>query len=84
MKFCYKGFLIDYDYIFNFHKENIIFLHGWGGDKKSFEFMYNLLTNKFNILSILTKHLSCNLALTFAVGGVTAKSACFLPSQFHR
>lgn len=52
MKFCYKGFLIDYDYVFNFHKENIIFLHGWGGDKKSFEFMYNLLTNKFNILSI--------------------------------
>ena len=35
----------------------------------------NSLLYKFNALSILTKHLSCTVAITFVVWGVTAKLA---------
>lgn len=52
MKFLYKSEIIDYDYFYNQHKDTIVFLHGWGGNKFSFISTSNLLKNKYNILSI--------------------------------
>ena len=36
---------INYQYIKN-NKETILFLHGWGADKNSFNFFYNNLKDK--------------------------------------
>jgi len=52
MKFLYKSEAVDYDYIYNSHKQTILFLHGWGGNKFSFSSTINLLKNSYNILSI--------------------------------
>lgn len=52
MYFIFKQELIDYDF-FNSHKSNtILFLHGWGGNKFSFNATLNLLKHKFNILTL--------------------------------
>ena len=42
---------INYQYIKN-NKETILFLHGWGADKNSFNFFSNNLKNQFDILTI--------------------------------
>lgn len=52
MKFLFKNEIIDYNF-FNIGKEKtILFLHGWGGNKFSFQQTINLLKNQYNILSI--------------------------------
>lgn len=51
MKLNYKSYSIEYDYIYNSHPNTIIFLHGWGGDKNSFAFLYPYLKT-YNLLSI--------------------------------
>lgn len=52
MKCLYKAEIVDYDYFYNSHKETILFLHGWGGNKFSFLSTANLLTSRYNILNI--------------------------------
>lgn len=52
MNFIFKGEIIDYDYICNSCTHSILFLHGWGGDKKSFMSTINLLKKKFDIITI--------------------------------
>ncbi len=52
MIYLYKQELIDYDFFDNKSKNTILFLHGWGGNKYSFDDSINLLKNKFNILRI--------------------------------
>lgn len=52
MKFIFKGELIDYDFTNKKQSNTIIFLHGWGGNKFSFVNTFNILKNKFNILTI--------------------------------
>ena len=37
MNFLCKSEIIDYDYFYNTHNETILFLHGWGGNKFSFD-----------------------------------------------
>ncbi len=51
MYFFAKNECIDYDY-FGGKTENVIFLHGWGGNKKSFLSTINLLKHKYNVLAI--------------------------------
>ena len=51
MYFLVKNERIDYDY-FGGKGETIIFLHGWGGNKYSFQSTIKLLQNKYNILTI--------------------------------
>lgn len=52
MKYEYKTYSIDYDYNNSNKNDTVLFLHGWRGDKKSFEVTKNLLKNKYNMLSI--------------------------------
>lgn len=52
MKFLFKSEVVDYDFIFNNHSETILFLHGWGGSKNSFENIKKFLINKFNLLNV--------------------------------
>lgn len=52
MVFLYKNETIDYDFFNNNREETILFLHGWGGNKFSFNSTINLLKNRFNILTI--------------------------------
>lgn len=51
MYFFVKSEIIDYDY-YSGHNDTIIFLHGWGGNKYSFQSTINLLKSKFNILTL--------------------------------
>lgn len=51
MNLIFKSEIIEYEHIGNGNK-NILFLHGWGGNKNSFQTTINLLKNKFKILSI--------------------------------
>ena len=51
MNFIFNGEIVDYDYIFNNREKNLIFLHGWGGNKFSFSSSIKMLKN-FNILTI--------------------------------
>ena len=52
MNFLFKGEIIDYDYIYNNSEHSILFLHGWGGNKKSFMTTINLLKKKFNVITV--------------------------------
>lgn len=52
MYFSYKTYLVDYEYIYNQNNETIVFLHGWGGNKHSFNYLKKYLETNYNILSI--------------------------------
>ena len=52
MNFLYKSEVIDYDFFNTKNKYTILFLHGWGGNKFSFNSTINLLKNRYNILSL--------------------------------
>lgn len=52
MNYIFKTEKIDYEYHNNYHKDTIVFLHGWGGDKNSFSTCFSLIKNKFNYLTI--------------------------------
>lgn len=52
MNFLFKGEILDYDFINQNRSKTILFLHGWGGDKNSFKSAYNLVSTKYNILSV--------------------------------
>ena len=52
MLYNFKSYVVDYDYCFNDKKNTVIFLHGWGGNKHSFELLKKYLINSHNILSI--------------------------------
>lgn len=47
----YKAYAIDYDYLYRESDKNIIFLHGWGGNKNSFKLLFPYL-NSYNLLTI--------------------------------
>ena len=51
MNFIFNSEIIDYNYIDNKKDRNLIFLHGWGGNKFSFQSTIKMLKN-FNILTI--------------------------------
>lgn len=52
MEYIFKKEIIDYEYINNKHKDTIVFLHGWGGNKNSFTTSKVLLKKNYNILSL--------------------------------
>lgn len=52
MKFIYKLETIDYEFYNKNYAHTILFLHGWGGDKNSFNGLKNLLKSNYNILSL--------------------------------
>ncbi|MBE5741548.1 MAG: alpha/beta hydrolase [Clostridiales bacterium] len=52
MNFIFKQEIIDYDYIYSRKGSTVLFLHGWGGNKKSFLSTINLLKPNYNILTI--------------------------------
>ncbi len=52
MKFLFKNEVLDYDYHFSNQKKTILFLHGWGGNKFSFQTTINLCKKNFNVLTI--------------------------------
>ncbi|MBQ9795455.1 MAG: alpha/beta hydrolase [Clostridia bacterium] len=52
MNYLFKSEVVDYDVFNNGKAQTILFLHGWGGNKFSFQQTINLLKNQFNILSI--------------------------------
>lgn len=65
MTYFFKGECIDYEFYKKFDA-TIIFLHGWGGDKNSFNSTVNLLKKNFSILTltmptILTTNLVWNM-----------------------
>lgn len=51
MNLNYKSYSIEYDYIYNERSDTIVFLHGWGGSKKSFAFLFPYL-QKYNLLAV--------------------------------
>ena len=51
MNYIFNGEIIDYDFNNNHSNKNIIFLHGWGGNKFSFLPTLKLLNN-YNILTL--------------------------------
>jgi len=51
MNYFFKGEVIDYTFT-KTSNETIIFLHGWGGNKQSFNSTINLVKNKFNVLTL--------------------------------
>lgn len=52
MNYMFKNEIINYDFFNNRNADTILFLHGWGGNKFSFQQTINLLKNQFNILTI--------------------------------
>ncbi len=52
MNFLFKNEVVEYDFFNTDCGDTILFLHGWGGNKFSFQSTINLLKNQFNILSI--------------------------------
>lgn len=52
MKYLFKNEVVDYDFFNNQKDETILFLHGWGGNKFSFQQTIGLLKNHYNILSV--------------------------------
>ena len=52
MNYLFKNEIVDYDFFNNENKDTILFLHGWGGNKFSFQSTINLLKNRYKILSI--------------------------------
>lgn len=52
MQYIYKSYNIDYDF-FNYGKKiTILNLHGWGGNKNSFQNTIKFFKKKYNIISI--------------------------------
>ena len=52
MYYLFKNEVVDYNFFNSCKKQTILFIHGWGGNKNSFNQTINLLKNQFNILSI--------------------------------
>jgi len=52
MTFLFKSETIDYNFFNNNKPHTILFLHGWGGNKNSFNSTINLIKNTYNILTI--------------------------------
>lgn len=53
MNYLFKNEVIDYDFSFSKNNtETILFLHGWGGNKFSFQQTINLLKSHYNILTL--------------------------------
>ena len=52
MQFIFHGEIVDYEYFKKNNSENVIFLHGWGGNKFSFLTTINLLKNNYSVLTI--------------------------------
>lgn len=52
MNYIFKGETIDYEFFNNSHKDTILFLHGWGGNKKAFSSCFSIVKNNFNYLTI--------------------------------
>ncbi len=52
MKCIFKTEIIEYVYYNKNHKDTIVFLHGWGGNKSSFDCCIPIIKNKFNYLAI--------------------------------
>ncbi len=52
MKFLFKNEVLDYDFFFSQKHSTILFLHGWGGNKFSFQTTINLCKKNFNVLTI--------------------------------
>lgn len=52
MNYIFKTEIIEYEYCYNNHKDTIVFLHGWGGDKNSFNKSIQIIKNKYNHLTI--------------------------------
>ena len=50
--FIFNQEIIEYEYINTHSKNTVLFLHGWGGDKNSFQTLKNQLKKSFNVLSI--------------------------------
>lgn len=52
--FIFHGEIIDYNYFKAKTKSDccVVFLHGWGGDKHSFQTTVNLISHKHNVLTI--------------------------------
>lgn len=51
MNLYYKSYSIEYEYIYKKSNDTIVFLHGWGGNKNSFNFLHCYLQN-YNVLAI--------------------------------
>ncbi len=52
MNFIFKQEIIDYTFLDTKKEKTVLFLHGWGGDKNSFLSSFNLLSAKYNLLSV--------------------------------
>ena len=52
MNYLFKNEVIDYKFINNQKNKTILFLHGWGGNRFSFQQTINLLKHQFNILTV--------------------------------
>lgn len=52
MHYLFKNEVIDYNFLNTKKDKTILFLHGWGGNKFSFQQTINLLENQFNILTV--------------------------------
>ena len=52
MNYLFKNEVVNYNYFDHKKNKTILFLHGWDGNKFSFQQTINLVKNQFNILSI--------------------------------
>ena len=52
MNILFKNEVVEYNFFNTDCEDTILFLHGWGGNKFSFQSTINLLKNQFNILSV--------------------------------
>lgn len=52
VNYLFKNEVIDYSFINNEKQDTILFLHGWGGNKFSFQSTINILKPRYNILTI--------------------------------
>ena len=52
MKFLFKNYVVDYEYINSDKNTTILFLHGWGGNLHSFDILKKYLKSSYNLLSI--------------------------------
>lgn len=52
MRFLFKNEVVEYNLIGNKNNETILFLHGWGMDKRAFDSTIKLLQKNFRILTL--------------------------------
>ena len=52
MILLYKGCAVEYEFINGCHRQTILLLHGWGGNKDSFAKVKKVFSSNYNILSI--------------------------------